>query len=269
MDAPALRCYTEDMIAFLRRRRDGIALGAALLLPLAACALLIPSRTSLPNTDAALALVALVAAIAVLGGRAAGWLSAAGTALWFDFFLTVPYERFAVDHRDDIQTIVLLVIVGGIVTELAALAARRRRVVAVDEALLDVIQSTSALVARGEDPDTVISQVTVQLRAVLGLRDCAFQPGRVGAHTPRLHPDGTVHRGGAVWNTEEYGLPDQEIELLARHAGAAYGRFLLNPTPHTAPGIHARRTAAVLADLAATAIALSGSRSTVRHGGRG
>lgn len=252
------------MIAFLRRRRGGITLGAALVLPPAVCAVLVPSRTSLPNTDAALALVALVAAIAVLGGRAAGWLAAAGTALWFDFFLTVPYYRFAITHRDDIETTVLLVAVGGVVTELAALAARRRRVVALDEALLDVIQSTSALVARGEDPDIVINQVTVQLRAVLALRGCTFEPGRVGAHAPRLHPDGTVHRGEVVWNTDEYGLPDQEIELLARHAGAAYGRFLLAPTPGTAPSIHARRTAAVLADLAA--IALSRSRSAVDHG---
>ena len=268
MDAPAIPCYTENMIAFLRRRRGGIALGAALVLPPAVCALLIPSRTSLPNTDAALVLVTLVAAIAVLGGRAAGWLSAAGAALWFDFFLTVPYERFAVTHRDDIQTTVLLVVVGGIITELAALGARRGRVVAVDEALLGVVQSTSAMVARGEDPDTVINQVTVQLRAVLGLRGCVFQPGRVGAHAPRLHPDGTVRWAEAVWDIEQYGFPGQDIELLAKHAGTAYGRFLLDPTPRTAPGIHARRTAAVLADLAATAIALSRSRSAIDHRSR-
>jgi hypothetical protein len=254
------------MNAFLRRRRGGIALGAALVLPPAVCALLIPARDSLPNTDAALGLVVLVAAIAVFGGRAAGWLAAAGTALWFDFFLTVPYEHFSMTHRTDIQTTVLLLLVGGIATELAALAARRGRVVAVDEALLAVVQSTSALVARSEPADMVIDQVTVQLRAVLGLRGCVFERGRVGAHDPRLHSDGTVRWGGTLWHMEEYGFPEQKIELLAKYGGTAYGRFLLDPTPGTAPAIHARRTAAVLADLAATAIAQSEPRSTIDHG---
>jgi hypothetical protein len=139
-------------------------------------------------------------------------------------------------------------------------------VVALDEALLDVIQSTSALVARGEDPDTVINQVTVQLRAVLALRGCTSSRAGSARTFRACTRTGPVHRGEVVWNTEEYGLPDQEIELLARHAGAAYGRILLAPTPGTAPSIHARRTAAVLADLAATAIALSRSRSAVEHG---
>jgi hypothetical protein len=65
---------------------------------------------------------------------------------------------------------------------------------------------------------------------------------------------------------EEYGFPEQKIELLAKYGGTAYGRFLLDPTPGTAPAIHARRTAAVLADLAATAIAQSEPRSTIDHG---
>ena len=147
LDALTGGCCTESMIAFLRRRHGLVSLIGALLLPPALCAVLIPSRTSLPNTDAALGLVALVAAIAVLGGRRAGWFAAAGTALWFDFFLTVPYERFAVANRDDIQTTVLI---------------------------------------------------------------------------PRLQPDGTVvHSGKAVWGMDQFGFPNEKVELLARRAGNA------------------------------------------------
>ena len=47
-------------------------------------------------------------------------LAAVSPAAWFDFFLTQPYERFAITHREDIETTVLLVAVGAAVTELAS-----------------------------------------------------------------------------------------------------------------------------------------------------
>jgi Domain of unknown function (DUF4118) len=255
------------MIAFapIRRaiRRDRAAAVAALVLPPAVCAGLIPARASLPNTDAALGLVVLVGAVAVLGSRFAGWLAAAGAAVWFDFFLTVPYEHFAITHRTDIQTTALLLLVGGAVTELAGVARRRGRTVAVDEALLAVTESTAGLVARGESAQAVIDQVAVQLRAVLGLRGCVYEAARSGARGPRLEPDGSLRWGRATWSIEEYGFPGAPVELPARHKGRAYGRFVLDPTPTTAPNIHARRTAVVLAGLAATAVATSeaGSRA--------
>jgi hypothetical protein len=89
------------MFALLRRRRDRIALIAALLVPVAVCAGLIPARTTLANTDAALALVALVVAVAALGNRLGGYLAAAGAAVWFDFFLTMPYERLTITRHTD------------------------------------------------------------------------------------------------------------------------------------------------------------------------
>jgi K+-sensing histidine kinase KdpD len=127
---------------FVRTRRDRIALVAGLLVPLAACAALVPVRGSFPNTDAALVLVAVVVAVAASGSRSAGLLSAVSAALWFDFFLTVPYERFTITRHADLQTTLLLVAVGAAVTELAALARRRGRVAAADEAFLAVVQST-------------------------------------------------------------------------------------------------------------------------------
>lgn len=148
-----------------------------MVVPPAACAALIPARATLPNTDAALVLVAFTVAVAALGNRLAGYLAATGTAFWFDFFLTVPYQRLAITHRTDLQTTVLLLVLGAAVTELAVAARRRARVVAIDEALLAVVQSTAALVARGEPVGTVIDQVCVQLRAVLAAQGCTFEPG--------------------------------------------------------------------------------------------
>ena len=48
---------------------------------------------------------------------------------------------------------------------------------------------------------------------------------------------------------------DEPVAVFARHRGQVYGAFTLEPTPGTAPSIHSRRIAVVLADLAATALA--------------
>ena len=245
--------------------RTRLAVLLALALPPGVCAALVPARASLPNTDAALGLVVLTGALAVLGSRLAGWLAALGAALWFDFFLTVPYDSFSIHQHTDIQTAAILLVVGGAVTELAGVARRRGRTVAVDEALLAVTQSTAELVARGESAEVVIDQVGVQLQAVLGLRGCAYESGRIGSHGPRLEPDGSLRWGKATWDIRQYGFPEAKVELPARYKGRAYGRFVLDPTPTTAPSIHARRTAVVLAGLAATAVAERTSGSRAEH----
>jgi K+-sensing histidine kinase KdpD len=243
------------MFELVRRRRDRIAVTCALVVPPAVCAVLIPTRTSLPNTDAALVLVVFTVAVAAFGNRLAGYLAALGTALWFDFFLTVPYERLSITHRADIQTTVLLLLVGVAVTELAVVARRRGRAVQVDEALLAVVQSTAGLVARGESADAVTGQVCVQLRAVLGVRGCVFETSPVRERGLRFESDGSLRWGPALWNLAEDGFPNEKIDLPARHDGKVYGRFILDPVPGTAPHEHARRTAVVLAGLAAAAVA--------------
>ena len=99
--------------------RDRVAVLAGLAGPFAACALLALVRSSVPNTDAALVLVLVVVAVAANGFRAAGYLAAVSAAVWFDFFLTQPYQRFTIDRVADVRTTVLLLLVGVAVTELA------------------------------------------------------------------------------------------------------------------------------------------------------
>jgi Domain of unknown function (DUF4118) len=243
------------MVEFIRVRRDRFAVIAALIVPVAVCAVLIPVRTTLANTEAALVLVAFIVAVAALGNRGAGYVAAAGAAIWFDFFLTVPYERLAITRHTDAQTTLLLLCVGVATTELAVAARRRARAVAVDEALPAVVQSTAALVARGEGAGAVIDQVAVQLKAVLGLRGCVFEAGPGPVRGLHLEPDGVLRWGAAVWRLEEHGFPGERVDLTARHRGTLYGRFTLDPTPGTTPSIHARRISVVLADLTAAAVA--------------
>jgi K+-sensing histidine kinase KdpD len=104
---PAAPCYHENVWRE-RLSRDQLALAAGLLGPLAAAAILLPFRTHFPNTDAALVMLLVVVAVAANGNRLAGYLAALSTAVWFDFFLTRPYERFTINRQTDIETELLV-----------------------------------------------------------------------------------------------------------------------------------------------------------------
>jgi K+-sensing histidine kinase KdpD len=81
---------------FRRTPRAILAILAAVAAPLVLTLILVPFRASFPNTDAALALILVVVAVAAVGHRLAGALAALSAAAWFDFFLTRPYERFTI-----------------------------------------------------------------------------------------------------------------------------------------------------------------------------
>ena len=200
----------------MSRYRDLVALVAAVLGPLVVSLALVPLRTtSLSGTNAALVLVVVVVAVSINGHRLAGALAALSSAVWFDFFLTQPYQRFTITKSADITTAVLLLVVGLAVSQLAA-RARRLRVVAITDAeYLEDIHRTAQLVQAGTSANAVVDHVRSQLVDVLHLRDCRFQYGNLLGHPPRLEHDGSVVKGRASWDVERRGLPDEEIELRA------------------------------------------------------
>lgn len=230
--------------------RDRAALAAGLLGPPALAALLVPWRTSVPNTDAALVLVAVVVAVAANGHRGAGLLAAAGSAVWFDFFLTQPYERFTITRRTDVETTVLLLLVGALVTEIAARARHHHTHSLAESAYVDALHTTAELIASGRPAPAVIDQVSAYLTATLALRGCRYEEAVHLGRAPRLLPDGRLFWGDAFWDVDGLGLPgDAEIELPVRANGRTVGRFLLAGRPGVAPSVEARRVAVVLADL--------------------
>ncbi|MEW2486959.1 SpoIIE family protein phosphatase [Streptomyces sp. NPDC048411] len=96
------------------------ALLAAVAVPLAVCALLLPIRGTLSPTNVALILMLAVAAVAALGYRWAAVLTALSAAVWFVFFFTTPYESFTqISNPDDVATAGLLLVVGLAVSQLA------------------------------------------------------------------------------------------------------------------------------------------------------
>jgi len=109
--------------------RDQAAVLAGLAAPLALTAILIPFRNSFPNTNAALALVLVVVTVAATEYRLAGVLASVSAAVWFDFFLTVPYYQFTITRRADVETAALILVIGIAVTEIAVRLLRDGRVI--------------------------------------------------------------------------------------------------------------------------------------------
>ncbi|HEY9410053.1 MAG TPA: DUF4118 domain-containing protein [Jiangellaceae bacterium] len=238
-------------------RRRPLVLTLAAVIPLVACGVLALVRDSVANTNAALVLVLLVVAAASTGVRPAGIVAALSSAVWFDFFLTEPYQRFTITDRADIETTVLLALVGAAVTELALWGRRQQARASRQEGYLAGIVSAARAVATGSSPPTLlVEHVARQITDVLDIDGCRFDDAPGEGFAARLNRDGTVDRAGHAVDVERNGLPiDDEIELLAEAGGSVRGRFLLTASTRVArPDLEQRLVAITLADQVGAAL---------------
>ena len=234
-----------------------MAVLAGLAAPLALPALLVPFRGSFPNTDAALALILVVVAVAANGYRLAGIVAAVSAAVWFDFFLTRPYEHFTIARRADLETTILLLVIGVAVTEIAVWGRRQHAVASRRAGYLDGINAAAEAAASGSSPSALTEQVAGQLTRVLSLAACRFQYGAAGLGRPaRLRQDGTVLVADRPWDVDAEGLPQgTDTELLVEGGGIFQGRFLMTPGPGARPTLEQRLLAVALADQVGAALA--------------
>lgn len=237
--------------------RRSVAITAAVLAPVAACALLALVRDLVTNNNAALVLVLVVVAVAATGHRIAGLVAAVTSALAFDFFLTVPYMAFAISDRDDIEAAVLLALIGTAVTEIALWGRRQQARASTRAGYLDGVVSAARLAAAGDaSPADVVDLIARQVGDVLDLDECRFDPGPSSPGRPRLEPDGSVTWRGRTLDVGREGLPTLDtIELPVTSARVDHGRFLLVSTNAVRRPDHERRLVAVtLAGQAASVI---------------
>ncbi|MFJ3975517.1 hypothetical protein [Streptomyces sp. NPDC090021] len=163
-------------------------------------------------------------------------------------------QRFTITDPDDIQTAVLLLVVGLLVAQLAVRVRRLEVVTVTDAEHLSRLHATARLAQGAGSPEAVVDHVRGELTELLGLRGCRFEYGTLIGRPPRLEPDGSVSVGRRAWDLERSGWPEGEIELRASGNGHYYGRFMLTPNPGSAPSAQARRVAATLADLTGSAL---------------
>ena len=203
----------------------------------------------------------IVVAVAAAGHRPSAIVAALSSAAWFDFFLTEPYHRFTINDRDDVETAVLLVLVGIAVAEIALWGRRQQGRASRRHGYLDGVVSAARMAAEGDTPaPAVVTFVSDQIIAVLGVDKCEFKTGKPGSH-PRLNRDGTVTRDGHVIDVDRSGLPTHDVtEIAVESRGRILGRFeLVCATRAVWPTLEQRLVAVTLAEQAGTALAADGT----------
>jgi K+-sensing histidine kinase KdpD len=236
--------------------RDRWITPGAVVVPAATAAALIPLRSTIVSANVALLLVVTVVAVAATGRRPAAVLAAVCAAVGFNLFHTEPYLSLRITSGDDVETAVLLLVVGLIVGELALRGRRARALVAQERQDLASIQGLGALVANGEDTDYVLLATSSELSHLLGLVDCRFESRPADDRVmPEIHRDGSVRWGPTPWDAERWGLPTDGAVIPVWSHGERRGRFVL-AAPVALPMSRAQLAKAVaLVDQAGAALA--------------
>jgi K+-sensing histidine kinase KdpD len=251
------------MNEFIDRHRFAVLVFSALV-PVGTSVVIVPFRASLESTNAGLVLVLVVVGAASTGIRPAGILAALSSAVSFDFFLTAPFNTLAITDRADIETAVLLILVGLAVTEVALWGRRQQGAASRQQGYLAGVLQTVGSVARGDsEPSEVTKRVAEQLQEVLGLDAVRFDSAGGSTGHARLQTDGSVTWAGHRVDVDRSGIPtDTEIELLVQNGGTVRGRYLLTAsTSIRRPSLEQRQVAIALADQVGAALAVRGDRA--------
>lgn len=224
----------------------------SLTVPLLTGALLHPFRTDITSATAVLVFVVAVVAAAATGDRAAAVVAAVSSALWFDFFLTVPYLSFTIASADDVEATVLLVVISLVVTEVALWGSRQQRQASRRSGYLEGVADTARTVVDGDLPaERVHRLVASRIADVLGVDDCRHVAGPVrDARIAILDHGGGLTREGRSLDVDRNGLPtDEFVAVPVRRGDRVVGHFVVVSASRLSyPTREQRRVAMVLAD---------------------
>ena len=230
------------------------------LLPILVAALLVPLRDDLVGTNLALILVVTVVAGAALGGRAGGAFAAVTAALSFDFFLTQPYLSLHIESTDDIETALLLLVVGLLVGQLALVS--RRHLAAAEQGRSEIarLRRLAELVARGDDGAEVLKAAQAELTALFDLEACRFEAGIPDGSRPVLERTGAVS-GQRAWRFagSDLALPVVGVDLPVLGHGRPVGRFVLVPRAGVGASLEARVVGVAIGDLVGSVLTGTGA----------
>jgi hypothetical protein len=230
-------------------------------------ALMTISRSFFGTTNAALVMMLVVVAVAAVGGRGAGIVTALAAVVSFDFFHTQPYLSLTIDSRDDVETTVLLLVAGLLAGTLGArgrMASRRAQFARNEIERIHLVAEASA---SGRPSAEVIALAERQLGELLSLADVRFEPASSPGRFEQLDRNGglEIHRllryAVAPGGREGFELPTAGVELPVLVRGEMVGRFVMIPTPGVPAARTDRLVAVVIADQVAAAWDPSGVAS--------
>jgi hypothetical protein len=223
-----------------------VALGG--LWPLVLAMAFVPLRSDVDSANIALILVAAVVVSAIFGGREAGAAGAIVSAIAFDFFYTRPYGSLTINSQDDVETTLLLLLIGLVVGHIATRGRGARRSAEAREGEIKRIHRVANLAARGEEAADVIMAAQAELMSLLDLEDCRFEAPPFSAALPRLDRSGALTGHEYHLQAGGFALPSGGAEIAVLGRGQLLGRFVLEPRADVGVSLEQRVVAVALAD---------------------
>ncbi len=230
--------------------RTAVRVLVGFVVPLFLAWFLVLFRSSFANSAAALTFIAVITALAILGRRVSGFVASVSSALWFDFYLTTPYDKFTISQRANLEATICIVVVGIIISELAATGRRHSERAQREADYVADVHQLAVLASGTATSSEVIDFVAASLVDILELRDCVYERDVVGDPYARIIADGTVMHVGLQWPAREIGIPGPKSEIEVHWRGESLGRFVLFPTPGAPISLHRRIVAVSMANLA-------------------
>ncbi len=235
--------------------RTGLMIGCAVGVPAAIVvgALIGIPRSLINSTNAALILMIVVVAVAAVGGRAAGIITALAAVMSFDFFDTKPYLSLNIDSRNDVETAIALLVAAVLVGTIASSGQIARRRAGSANADIRRMHRVAEAAASAADVADVIAVAQDELRGLLRLRTCRFEAAPYDRAYSRLSRNGALELPAAVrYGRSDHGggfeLPFEGVEIPVLARGHEIGRFVLEPIPGVVATLDQRIVAVAIAD---------------------
>jgi hypothetical protein len=223
-------------------------------------ALLVPFRESLEGATLVLVLVVVVVGVAITGDRVAAAIAAIVAAASFDFFLTRPYTSMRITSAEDLETALMLLVIGLLVGQLGSWGSTRR---AEANRARDELRRMEAVADRiAKDPGTLglLGMVESEISDMLALDTCRFSLSRPEA--PELRADGSIDASLHALVDGEFALPPEGVVIRVENGGALLGWLHLVPEGRTGVPLETRKVAIALSQQLGTALARPAAAGT-------
>ncbi len=247
---------TRTLVGFVVAGIGAIAVGV----------LLVPLRGDIDTSNLALILVVVVVVAAIVGNRLAAAFAAVVATMAFDFFLVRPYLSMRIDSHDDIETALILLVVGLLVGEVAERARRFRRLEQRSAAAIAAVHGVAEDVAHGVPLPELARNVILELEALLRLHDCWLEFRPFSWPLPRLERAGAIAAPEHRFFAHGYALPADGLELPVLVRGDEVARLVLLGDPEVAVSVEERIIAVALADQLGAAIAMAPAATVAQLG---
>jgi K+-sensing histidine kinase KdpD len=213
--------------------------------PIAAGLALLPLRDHVRNTNVALLLALVTVGISVLGGLVPGAVGGLITALTYNVLFTQPYWSLRITDIEDVETVILLVLIGAAVGALVSWGRRQQREAARQEASARRLRRHAEIAAGSETLGRLLQQTREELCEVLDIRTCLYEPGPPSGDLALFtHTGVTVPANSAA--TRPW------VAIPVRRSGRIVGHFLVEIPPRAnglmAFTVESRQSALALAD---------------------